>query len=258
MSRYQRTSDLKNLEDFEQLYREREDPWALRSFDEKRVRGLETVRMLEGRRFRLAVDLCCGEGSFTHRLSHFCSEVIGVDVSSTAIERAREKYSDCRFIVEDVLKVDLEQIGSPDLILALDSWYFFDADQKEELMKHLRRFSAGRTVWCLTSARINRPPDEDFWPGRDFETINDFATFTQRHLHIVLQRPVHLRFEPAWEIGLLARSLALGFRVIAKLAGYRRTLRLAQWLHRRRWARRAIEPLTIHYAILGVAAEPAH
>lgn len=255
MSRYQRTSDLKNLEDFEALYLEREDPWALRSFDEKRVRGEETVQMLEGRRFDLAVDLCCGEGTFTHRLTPLCSKVIGVDVSPTAIERAREKYPDCRFIVEDVLKVDLEQIGSPDLILALDSWYFFDADQKEELMKHLRRFSAGRTVWCLTSARINRPPDEDFWPGRDFESTNDFATFTQRHLHIVLQRPVHLRFQPTWTIGPLAQCLSLVFRILAKLAGYPSCLRLAQWLHRRAWAKAAIESLTIHHAVLGLVAD---
>jgi predicted TPR repeat methyltransferase len=50
--------------------------------------------LLNERRFKKALEIGCSEGLFTHQLAAICEEVIGLDISQTAIQRARTAYPD--------------------------------------------------------------------------------------------------------------------------------------------------------------------
>lgn len=63
-------------------------------------RILEAV--LGGFNFNNILDIGCGKGSFTHRLKKANNQVLGLDLSETAIKVCRERYPDCQFDTLDV------------------------------------------------------------------------------------------------------------------------------------------------------------
>jgi len=65
----------------------------------KIIKTLKTVREL--------VDIGCGDGTYTNELKQEMPQITfyGFDPSSAAIKIARERYSNCEFIVGDVLDV---------------------------------------------------------------------------------------------------------------------------------------------------------
>jgi SAM-dependent methyltransferase len=48
------------------------------------------------------LDLGCGTGRSTEFLSNFCSDVVGVDISNDAIEKAKENLIKNRFYINDI------------------------------------------------------------------------------------------------------------------------------------------------------------
>jgi SAM-dependent methyltransferase len=55
----------------------------------------------------LCVDLGCGTGAFTKRLAKFRLDLLGIDISPRSIARATERKSTARFMVGDIMRVDL-------------------------------------------------------------------------------------------------------------------------------------------------------
>lgn len=58
--------------------------------------------VLGGFNFNNILDIGCGKGSFTHRLKKANNQVLGLDLSETAIKVCRERYPDCQFDTLDV------------------------------------------------------------------------------------------------------------------------------------------------------------
>lgn len=80
--------------EFETMYAKEDtegfDSWSqdtLNSFS-RRI----ALAILDGYNFNRILDLGCGKGSFTHLLKKENNQVIGVDLSSTAIQKARIRY----------------------------------------------------------------------------------------------------------------------------------------------------------------------
>lgn len=91
--------------DFEGMYRRFDDPWECRKNVSELRRDVASLLLLRGRRFDRILDIGCGLGAFTDRLRSANDEaqlVLGVDVSVTAIAKARVLYPQCRFEVLDV------------------------------------------------------------------------------------------------------------------------------------------------------------
>jgi SAM-dependent methyltransferase len=114
--------------DFEGMYRDCDDPWECQKNVSELRRDVSLMLLLHERRFGRILDIGCGLGAFTERLRVANGEttsILGVDVSSTAVRRAREQYPLCRFEVLDVTRDSLP--GSTqawDLILVSELiWY---------------------------------------------------------------------------------------------------------------------------------------
>ena len=76
---------------FENVYRAKEDPWDYQTSEYEQKKYSRMNEFLSGRTFSLAVEVGCSEGVFTNSLAELSSNVIGLDISSTAIQRAQER-----------------------------------------------------------------------------------------------------------------------------------------------------------------------
>ncbi len=91
--------------DFEGMYRaEQEEGFdAWHQSDPRRLDNQVAALLLKRITFRTVLDLGCGKGAFTAGLKRRDNQVIGVDVSETAIQAAREKYPDIQWTCAAVL-----------------------------------------------------------------------------------------------------------------------------------------------------------
>ena len=77
---------------FETLYREApdNDPWASADsrFRYQRQKYASIAAMVPKRRYGRGVDLGCGTGLLTRLLAPLCDELLGIDISEAAVQRA--------------------------------------------------------------------------------------------------------------------------------------------------------------------------
>src|SRR5689334_4651692 len=80
---------------------QREDPWGFERSEFDRQRYQKQVALITDRGYRHALEIGCGSGHFTRMLCARCEHVVAVDISASAIERARH-------MLRDVNNVDLQ------------------------------------------------------------------------------------------------------------------------------------------------------
>ena len=81
-----------------------EDPWHMESELEKArfVRTSELIEANLGRRFATLLEVGCGEGHQSEHLSRLCDRLTGIDVSPTAVERAKKRLPGADFAAGDL------------------------------------------------------------------------------------------------------------------------------------------------------------
>ncbi|MEW6680127.1 MAG: class I SAM-dependent methyltransferase [bacterium] len=57
-----------------------------------------SLLLLSRYNFTSILDIGCGKGTFTHLLKKANNEVVGTDISETAIQKAKAKYRDIKFL----------------------------------------------------------------------------------------------------------------------------------------------------------------
>jgi 2-polyprenyl-3-methyl-5-hydroxy-6-metoxy-1,4-benzoquinol methylase len=100
--------DQKVRQFFEELWG-RGDPWDLTTSAFEQARYERLFSMIDGRRYRRALEIGCGNGAFTRLLARLADDVIALDISEAAIDRARAaKPADSRvdFRVKNVMEYD--------------------------------------------------------------------------------------------------------------------------------------------------------
>jgi 2-polyprenyl-3-methyl-5-hydroxy-6-metoxy-1,4-benzoquinol methylase len=106
--------------DFENMYQNEEiqsyDSWYQDDLNHLTKKLVSTL--LARFNFASIVDFGCGKGTFTHLLQKENNEVIGIDISETAIKKARAKYPKIDFRVGN--SYSFEEIKDVDLVLAIE------------------------------------------------------------------------------------------------------------------------------------------
>jgi trans-aconitate methyltransferase len=110
---------------FDQLYRI-EDPWHMDN-ESERFRFEETNRLIQKHfgHIETLLEIGCGEGHQTAKLAELCSQTYAIDISSRAVERARQRCPQVTFSVGDVFSASiLKSTTRFELVVACEVLYY--------------------------------------------------------------------------------------------------------------------------------------
>lgn len=125
---------------FESKYRERDDPWDFAGSGYERFRYETIIAALEKRRYDRAFEPGCSVGELTWRLAGRCGHVCALDISSSAVERARRRCSEFSNITFRVGSLPHHiPDGEFDLVIFSEIGYYFDEAGLKDLAAALVR-----------------------------------------------------------------------------------------------------------------------
>ena len=125
---------------FDAVHDRRDDPWGFETrWYEQRKRDV-TIASLPDERYAAALEIGCSIGVLTERLTERADDLLAIDVSATAVARARQRLGD-RARVERVDVIDAFPAGPFDLIVLSEVGYYFGRDGLarvlDEIEEHL-------------------------------------------------------------------------------------------------------------------------
>jgi SAM-dependent methyltransferase len=103
---------------------ERGDPWDIESSAYERDRCTQLLKMLEGRRYGRVLEIGCGAGYLTRLLAPHADHLVALDISQTALDRARALSTGdagIDFRVANIMDYKPQVDGPWDLILFSDT-----------------------------------------------------------------------------------------------------------------------------------------
>jgi SAM-dependent methyltransferase len=119
--------DLSLRGEFEKMYQEIDDPWGCHQANGSLNNRIFCDMVFHTRRYPSLLDIGCGLGDLTNLLhrSNEGGDVSGWDISPTAVDKAKERFSDIRFECKNILTDPLDQ--KYDLITISEIlWYILD------------------------------------------------------------------------------------------------------------------------------------
>lgn len=126
--------------EFDALYMTDPDPWQFLTSEYEKNKYAATLSALPQSHYHCAVEAGCSIGVLTERLSSFCDQVIGLDISSVAIDLARTRN-------RHIPQIQFRQAQLPeawpkesaDLIVLSEILYFLDHAQIDQLAAKMAR-----------------------------------------------------------------------------------------------------------------------
>lgn len=117
--------------EFEEMYRDFADPWHQttreRFSSEKAVALNLLARLEQDHGVRRVVELGSGLGHFTARMAGLGLDVTGIDVSETAVAKARAAHPGLTFTTARFNQFDVVRQLAPDVIVMAEiTWYVLD------------------------------------------------------------------------------------------------------------------------------------
>jgi len=175
--------------DWNERYLSGDTPWDTGEPNEYLVEYVSECLSGRGR----ALDVGCGTGTQSLWLAEQGFSVLGIDVSSVAVERARAKAAgrglECRFETADFLRGGLRE-GTFDFVFDLGCLHLFDdADDRERFAARVGSVLAPGGRW-LSLIGSTEGPDRDFGPPR--RSARDVVGAVEPALRIAEFRAIEL------------------------------------------------------------------
>jgi SAM-dependent methyltransferase len=185
---------------FRQAYKEGSPPWDIGKPDFNLVRTVTTTPIVPCK----ALEIGCGTGDNAIWLAQQGFQVVGIDASEIAIQKANEKAADanapCTFVVLDFLKSQAE--GAP-FGFAFDRGCFhvFDSDEdRTKFAEQVHRHLGDDGLWLSLIGNADEKRDS---PGPPQRTARQIANAVEPDFEIlslvVSHFEVNLPYQPrAW------------------------------------------------------------
>lgn len=189
-----------SAEDFESLY-VKENPWGCDGGVQDLIRIKIINNYFKNCKFNKGIDIACGEGYCTSRLS-FIKNKSGIDISSLAIKRAIKNYGEINFIVGNPFK-DVLTNSKYDFVSCFEALYYpTSTSDREQAIRNLLELGNKETIFAFSVVTIGSNEH------RDYYTKESFKNLISKYYKIVDIIPVTLK------------SDKLIFRIIQKLISY--------------------------------------
>ena len=165
---------------FDTIYTQAEDPWNFGTSDYEAQKYAATIALLDENRYARGLEVGCSIGVFTRMLAGRCDDLLAVDISALALDRARRRCADRTNVRFELRNVPHEfPAGHFDLIVLSEvGYYWSDADL---LVARERIARAGRGG---TLVLVHYLPKVDDYV-RDGDAVHDAflsdARFEARH-----------------------------------------------------------------------------
>jgi ubiquinone/menaquinone biosynthesis C-methylase UbiE len=104
---------------FEDIW-SREDAWNFDTSSFEKARFNALIGVLQDRHYAKVLEIGCGAGAFTAKLARLSEHIIALDISLTAIEKARQRFGALQhvsFRTGNVMEVDVVEDGPFDPIV---------------------------------------------------------------------------------------------------------------------------------------------
>lgn len=140
---------------FERIHARSDDPWGFETSPYERAKYADSLAALDGRRYRSGLELGCSIGVMTQALTARCDALLAIDISGTALARARARCAalpGVRF-VQAALPDGLPALepGSCDLLVLSELLYFLSPGDIDRLMSGVLAASAPDAVILLVN-----------------------------------------------------------------------------------------------------------
>jgi SAM-dependent methyltransferase len=114
---------------FEGLYAADADPWRFETSAYERAKYAATIAALGDAPVALALEVGCSIGVLTLQLAARCDHLVAVDVSASALDRARQRCADLGNIEFRLAQIPRDPApGLFDLIVLSEVAYYWDDD----------------------------------------------------------------------------------------------------------------------------------
>jgi SAM-dependent methyltransferase len=175
---------------WDQLYKTGDLPWDTGEPDNHFVEFVRAHRIRRGR----ALEVGCGTGTNATWLARQGLDVLGIDVSPSAIEKARARQRaqgvESHFAVLDFLEA--APPGAPfDFVFDRGCFHIFDeADDRDRFAARVAEALGSDGVWLSLIGSTEGPPRDHGPPRR---TVREVVATIEPHLQIVELRLVQFR-----------------------------------------------------------------
>jgi SAM-dependent methyltransferase len=172
---------------FDRLYADapRNDPWVstLAKYQYQRRKYDALVDLLPGRSYRRAIDLGCGLGLLTERLAPRVDEMVGIDISATAVRHAADRtrpLKNIQFRQGDIMALDAELEGRFDLVVVVDAINY----AVHHMPRPVQADSLKRIVARISSLLS---PEGTLLVANHYPPIPNSAAFLTRRIHSAVE-----------------------------------------------------------------------
>ncbi len=115
---------------FNNLFKENSDPWGFETSDYEAQKRLRTLAAFGGCTYDRVLEIGCANGVLTAELAEFCTQLVAVDVSQTALSLAKSRcagFDNIEFVCAEI--PGSWPGGLFDLIVFSEVLYFLDAEE---------------------------------------------------------------------------------------------------------------------------------
>jgi len=161
---------------FNEVYESSEDPWMIGDATSSRFdKYLEIFKKYVDKSM-VCIDVGCGNGAFTYRLSCSVKEMHAFDISHKAISFALQQYSNSNTFYYVLSAESIRELKiCSDVLFCSDTLYYLTENEIDIFFKHLPSVLQKNAI-CFFSA---------WCPGGEYFTEQEFKKIVQKNIEII-------------------------------------------------------------------------
>jgi predicted TPR repeat methyltransferase len=155
-----------NKEEFEKLYIT-QNPWGIDGSLNDRVRQKILNEIFSDIEFEYGVDIGCGEGFMTARLD-FIQNVVGIDISETAIGRAMRSYPGICFMAGNAFKDKLLE-QEFDFVSCFEVLYYpVTREERIQALKSVKQYGHKYATFAFSVVSVGENKHRKYFSKTEF------------------------------------------------------------------------------------------